>query len=90
MAPYAFGSNPAHGLGLAVTGNGGYLAYMDDCCCAPPPLNLSGNKKRIVFGMGWPDLIVATIMAALGMQGAALVIRQAIRELRFGHLIEAE
>jgi Co/Zn/Cd efflux system component len=41
-------------------------------------------------GMGWPDLIVAFIMAALAMQGAALVIRQAIGELRFGRLARAE
>jgi Co/Zn/Cd efflux system component len=41
-------------------------------------------------GMGWPDLIVALIMAALAMQGAALVIRQAIGELRFGCLAQAE
>jgi len=41
-------------------------------------------------GMGWPDLMVASIMAALAVQGAALVIRQAIGELRVGHLAQAE
>jgi Co/Zn/Cd efflux system component len=37
-----------------------------------------------VFGTstGWPDLVVATIMAALGLQGALLVIRQSLAELR--------
>jgi Co/Zn/Cd efflux system component len=33
-------------------------------------------------GTGWPDLIVAAIMAALALQGATLVIRQSLRELR--------
>jgi Co/Zn/Cd efflux system component len=41
-------------------------------------------------GMGWPDLIVALIMAALAIQGAALVVRQALGELRFGRLAQAE
>src|SRR3954451_781243 len=35
-------------------------------------------------GTGWPDVIVAAIMATLAIQGAALVIRQAAAELRFG------
>jgi Co/Zn/Cd efflux system component len=37
-----------------------------------------------VFGMGtgWPDVIVAAIMALLALQGAAVVARQAIEELR--------
>lgn len=33
-------------------------------------------------GTGWPDAIVATIMAVLALQGAAAVIRQAWAELR--------
>jgi len=33
-------------------------------------------------GAGWPDLIVASIMAALAMQGSAIVIRQSLGELR--------
>jgi Co/Zn/Cd efflux system component len=33
-------------------------------------------------GTGWPDIIVAAIMASLAMQGGALVIRQAGAELR--------
>ena len=33
-------------------------------------------------GTGWPDVIVATIMAGLALQGAILVIRQAAGELR--------
>src|SRR3954468_2011404 len=33
-------------------------------------------------GMGWPDFIVAAIMAALALQGAAVVIRQSLGELR--------
>jgi Co/Zn/Cd efflux system component len=41
-------------------------------------------------GTGWPDLVVATIMAALALQGAALVIRQAWGELRPQRLIPAE
>jgi Co/Zn/Cd efflux system component len=33
-------------------------------------------------GTGWPDLIVAVIMASLALQGARLVIRQSLAELR--------
>jgi len=33
-------------------------------------------------GTGWPDMIVATVMAGLGIQGAWLVIRQSLAELR--------
>lgn len=33
-------------------------------------------------GTGWPDVMVAAIMAALALQGAAAVIRQAGGELR--------
>jgi Co/Zn/Cd efflux system component len=41
-------------------------------------------------GTGWPDVIVAAIMAALAIQGAAVVLRQAIGELRMGRLAAAE
>jgi Co/Zn/Cd efflux system component len=33
-------------------------------------------------GTGWPDVIVAAIMAALALQGAVIVLRQAAAELR--------
>jgi len=33
-------------------------------------------------GTGWPDVIVATIIAALALQGALTVIRQSLAELR--------
>jgi hypothetical protein len=33
-------------------------------------------------GTRWPDVIVAAIMAALALQGAAVVARQAAEELR--------
>jgi Co/Zn/Cd efflux system component len=33
-------------------------------------------------GMGWPDVIVAAIMASLGLQGAWIVTRQSLGELR--------
>jgi Co/Zn/Cd efflux system component len=33
-------------------------------------------------GTGWPDVVVATIMAALALQGATVVIRQSLAELR--------
>jgi Co/Zn/Cd efflux system component len=33
-------------------------------------------------GTGWPDIIVAAIMAGLALQGAAIVIRQSLDELR--------
>lgn len=32
-------------------------------------------------GTGWPDIIVATIMAALAFQGAVVVVRQSLNEL---------
>ena len=41
-------------------------------------------------GTGWPDLVVAAIMAALALQGAALVIRHAWGELRPQRMIPAE
>jgi Co/Zn/Cd efflux system component len=41
-------------------------------------------------GTGWPDVIVAAIMATLAVQGAVLVVRQAIGELRVGQLTAAE
>jgi len=41
-------------------------------------------------GTGWPDIFVATIMAALAIQGAALVILQASAELRPGKSAAAE
>ena len=33
-------------------------------------------------GTGWPDVVVAAIMASLALQGAFVVIRQALAELR--------
>jgi Co/Zn/Cd efflux system component len=43
-------------------------------------------------GTGWPDTIVAGIMAGLALQGASLVIRQACVELRLTrqHVVPAE
>ena len=37
-----------------------------------------------VFGTksGWPDFVVATVMAALAIQGATTIVRQALKELR--------
>ena len=33
-------------------------------------------------GTGWPDIIVASVMAALALQGASTIVRQAASELR--------
>ena len=41
-------------------------------------------------GTGWPDVIVAAIMASLALQGAWLVIQQSLNELREGSLAPAE
>jgi len=41
-------------------------------------------------GAGWPDTIVATIMAALALQGAWTVIRQSLGELRRPAPVPAE
>jgi len=49
-----------------------------------------------VFGTGtaWPDLIVATIMAALGLSGGWQITRQAMAELRssptLGSILEGQ
>jgi Co/Zn/Cd efflux system component len=42
-----------------------------------------------VFGTsaGWPDLVVAAIMAALGLQGAHVVVRRALDELAQSSLV---
>jgi Co/Zn/Cd efflux system component len=41
-------------------------------------------------GTGWPDIIVAAIMAGLAIQGAIAVIRQSLAELRPGSMVAAE
>jgi Co/Zn/Cd efflux system component len=41
-------------------------------------------------GTGWPDVIVAAIMAGLAMQGAATVIRKSLGELRQPSSVPAE
>ena len=42
-------------------------------------------------GRGWPDIIVATIMAMLALQGAVTVLRQSRGELRsLSHTAPAE
>src|SRR5215467_8957442 len=41
-------------------------------------------------GTGWPDIFVATIMAALALSGGYQIIRQALQELRQGVLAAAE
>jgi Co/Zn/Cd efflux system component len=45
-----------------------------------------------VFGTatGWPDIIVAAIMAVLALQGAAIVVRQSLAELRQPVAVPAE
>jgi Co/Zn/Cd efflux system component len=41
-------------------------------------------------GTGWPDIMVAAIMAALALQGATAVIRQSLGELRHPAAVPAE
>jgi Co/Zn/Cd efflux system component len=41
-------------------------------------------------GTGWPDLIVAAIMAALALQGATTVVQQSLKELRQPVTVPAE
>ena len=43
---------------------------------------LSETSRVFGTGAGWPDVIVAAVMAMLALQGAATVIRQARSELR--------
>jgi Co/Zn/Cd efflux system component len=41
-------------------------------------------------GAGWPDAIVAAIMACLALQGSWIVLRQAVGELRLSRAVPAE
>ena len=41
-------------------------------------------------GTAWPDIIVAAIMAALALQGATVVVRQSLGELRQPLIVPAE
>jgi Co/Zn/Cd efflux system component len=41
-------------------------------------------------GTGWPDIIVAAIMAALALQGATIVVQQSLAELRQPVAVPAE
>jgi Co/Zn/Cd efflux system component len=41
-------------------------------------------------GTGWPDVIVAAIMAALALQGATAVVQQSLKELRQPVTVPAE
>jgi Co/Zn/Cd efflux system component len=41
-------------------------------------------------GTGWPDVIVASIMASLALQGATVVIQQSLSELRHPAAVAAE
>ena len=41
-------------------------------------------------GTGWPDIIVAAIMAVLALQGATIVVRQSLTELRQPVALPAE
>jgi Co/Zn/Cd efflux system component len=41
-------------------------------------------------GTGWPDVIVAAIMAGLALQGANIVVQQSLRELRLPVTVPAE
>jgi Co/Zn/Cd efflux system component len=41
-------------------------------------------------GTGWPDIVVAAIMAALALQGATIVVRQSLAELRRPVAVPAE
>ena len=41
-------------------------------------------------GTGWPDITVAAIMATLALQGASVVIRQSLAELRQPVVLPAE
>jgi Co/Zn/Cd efflux system component len=51
-----------------------------------------GNVAVMLAAMfsitGWPDVIVAAIMAGLGLQGAYQVIRHALNELRSGQMVQ--
>ena len=40
-------------------------------------------------GTGWPDIVVATVMAGLALQGSVLVLRQSIAELRQPSIVPA-
>jgi hypothetical protein len=52
---------------------------------ATPPIELPDG--RFGTGTGWPDIIVAAILATLALQGSATVARQALAELRRGRTV---
>ena len=49
---------------------------LGNCCCPAAALGVFGT------GTGWPDVIVAAIMASLALQGAWIVVSRARAELR--------
>ena len=58
-------------------------------CSATTPSATSPScwPRSGVFGTGtgWPDLVVAATMAALGISGAWQIVRLSLRELSSGH-----
>jgi hypothetical protein len=48
---------------------------------------ISGSQIRAA--PGWPDIIVAAIMAALAVQGVVTVVRQSLSELRISRTTPA-
>jgi hypothetical protein len=46
---------------------------------------ISGSQIRTA--PGWPNIIVAAIMAALAVQGAVAVVRQSLSEMRISRTI---
>lgn len=39
---------------------------------------------------GWPDIVVAAVMATLALQGASIVVRKSLNELRHPSAMPAE
>jgi hypothetical protein len=50
--------------------------------CGRQPGRAHGGGGVFGTGTGWPDIIVATIMAALGISGGWQIVRHALDELR--------
>ena len=80
--PHALGSSGPIGAATPTCARHGFVPAMMCSAillfCLPPP-GVFGT------GTGWPDIIVAAIMAGLALQGALLVMRQSFGELRQPH-----
>jgi Co/Zn/Cd efflux system component len=68
----------------------GHLSAFEEAPVLGPLAVLLAAAGVFGTGLGWPDVVVAAIMAALALQGAAIVARQSLGELQRPVVIAAE